>query len=94
MKETDSSPGRHDTSQDTEPPTPSALLAQSLLPSLRLHLLPKSQLDVFLLVLESDGMEGVVSAGTTVAGAALAEVGGGVEMGGIVVGASSVNILC
>jgi hypothetical protein len=79
-------------SQDTEPPTPSTLLSQSLLPSLRLHLLPKSQLDVFLLVLESDGMEGVVSAGTTVAGAALAMVGGGVEMGGLVVGVSSVSL--
>jgi len=77
--------------QDTEPPTPSTLLAQSLLPALRLQLLPKSQLDVFLLVLESDGMEGVVSAGTTVAGAALAGVGGVVEMSGLVVGVSSVS---
>lgn len=78
-------------SQDTEPPTPSTLLAQSLLPALRLQLLPKSQLDVFLLVLESDGMEGVVSAGTTVAGAALAGVGGVVEMSGLVVGVSLVS---
>lgn len=36
-------------------------------------------------------MEGVVSAGTTVAGAALAMVGGGVEMGGLVVGVSAVR---
>ncbi|KAL7416188.1 3' exoribonuclease family, domain 1-domain-containing protein [Mrakia frigida] len=78
--------------RDTEPPTPSTLLAQSLLPALRLQLLPKSQLDVFLLVLESDGMEGVVSAGTTVAGAALAGVGGVVEMSGLVVGVSSATI--
>ena len=42
-------------------------------------------------MLESDGIEGVVSAGTTVAGAALAGVGGVVEMSGLVVGVSSVS---
>ncbi|CDZ97352.1 Exosomal 3'-5' exoribonuclease complex, subunit Rrp41 and related exoribonucleases [Phaffia rhodozyma] len=78
--------------RDTEPPTPATLLSQSLLPALRLHLLPKSQLDVYLLVLESDGMEGIVSAGATVAGAALAAVGGTVEMSGLVVGVSSATI--
>jgi exosome complex component MTR3 len=53
----------------------SALLASHLLPALQLHLLPKSALDVHLLILESDILPNVLSAGLTVASAAIADAG-------------------
>jgi ribonuclease PH len=77
-----------DGQQDTEPAQLSTLLTQLLLPTLQLHLLPKSSLDVYLLILESDTMAGVLSAGLTVAGAAVADAGigmWGLGVGGVVV---------
>lgn len=41
--------------QDTESATLSAQLYQALVPSLRLDLLPKSAIDLFVTVLECDG---------------------------------------
>lgn len=61
--------------QDTEPAPLSALLTSHLLPALQLHLLPKSALDVHLLILESDTLPNVLSAGLTVASAAIADAG-------------------
>ena len=61
--------------QDTEPAPLSALLTSHLLPALQLHLLPKSALDVHLLILESDVLPNVLSAGLTVASAAIADAG-------------------
>ena len=56
-----------------------------LLPCLQLHLLPKSSVDVFLLVLESDSVPNTLSAGFTVASAALANAG--IPMSALGVGA-------
>ncbi|WRT64574.1 uncharacterized protein IL334_001506 [Kwoniella shivajii] len=61
--------------RDTEPLPLSHLLTQSLLPTIQLHLLPKSSIDVFLVVLESDTTTNVLSAGLTVASAAIADAG-------------------
>jgi exosome complex component MTR3 len=63
------------TKQDTEPAPLSALLTSHLLPALQLHLLPKSAIDVHLLILESDVLPNVLSAGLTVASAAIADAG-------------------
>ncbi|ODO08553.1 hypothetical protein L198_00283 [Cryptococcus wingfieldii CBS 7118] len=71
--------------QDTEPLPLSNLLTQLLLPSLHLSAFPKAQLDIFLLVLESSSPASVLSAGLTVASAAVVDAG--VEMGGLGVGA-------
>ncbi|WVQ75831.1 hypothetical protein IAR50_005464 [Cryptococcus sp. DSM 104548] len=71
--------------RDTEPLPLSNLLTQLLLPSLHLSAFPKAQLDIFLLVLESSSPASVLSAGLTVASAAVADAG--VEMGGLGVGA-------
>lgn len=79
--------------QDTEPTHLTTLLTQLLLPTLRLELLPKASLDVYLLVLESDSIEGVLAAGLTVASAACADAGGGVEMSGLGVGVVTVRQL-
>ena len=48
-------------SQDTEASTLAATLHQSLLPSIVLDSLPKSQIDLFVTILESDGWDGDVS---------------------------------
>ncbi|WVW78217.1 hypothetical protein I302_100168 [Kwoniella bestiolae CBS 10118] len=61
--------------RDTEPISLSQLLTQSLLPTIQLHLLPKSSIDIYLLVLESDTPTNVLSAGLTVASAAIADAG-------------------
>ncbi|WVF69584.1 hypothetical protein IAT40_004362 [Kwoniella sp. CBS 6097] len=70
--------------RDTEPIPLSVLLTQSLIPTLQLHLLPKSSIDVYLLVLESDTPTNVLSAGLTVASAAIADAG--IAMNGLGVG--------
>lgn len=51
--------------QDTESASLSATLQQSLLPSLILEALPKSQIDLFLTILESDGSDADISACVT-----------------------------
>lgn len=48
--------------QDTEAPALSLTLYQSLLPSLILDSLPKSQIDLFVTILESDGSDSDISA--------------------------------
>ncbi|KAL7419676.1 3'-5'-exoribonuclease [Cryptotrichosporon argae] len=70
--------------RDTEPVPLSTLLTQLLLPAVRLDTLPKSQLDIFLVVLEADSDASVLGAGLTVASAAVADAG--VEMSGLGVG--------
>ncbi|CAD6577530.1 MAG: hypothetical protein CYPHOPRED_000264 [Cyphobasidiales sp. Tagirdzhanova-0007] len=77
-------PGRRRTpGKDTESPLLSAQLSQALLPSLRLDLLPKSAIDLFVTILECDGPLGDISPGITAASVALAEAG--VQMLGLVV---------
>ncbi|KAG8970738.1 hypothetical protein FRC03_004120 [Tulasnella sp. 419] len=63
------------------------LIHQSLAPSLRLELFPKSTIDVFVMILENDGVEGCVAAGTVASSAALADAG--IEMLGLVTSCSS-----
>ncbi|OWZ51198.1 exosome complex component MTR3 [Cryptococcus neoformans var. grubii Br795] len=76
--------------RDTEPLPLSNLLTQLLLPTLHLHLLPKSSIDVYLLVLESDTLTNVLSAGLTVASAAVADAG--IEMAALGVGGAVASI--
>jgi len=73
--------------EDTEPAPLSALLTSHLLPALQLHLLPKSALDVHLLILESDILPNFLSAGLTVASAAIADAG--IPMFGLGVGSTA-----
>jgi exosome complex component MTR3 len=56
-----------------------------------LELFPKSTIDVFLVVLENDGLEGCVAAGSIVASTALADAG--IELFGMVVSCSAVGLL-
>ncbi|RXK39197.1 hypothetical protein M231_03554 [Tremella mesenterica] len=74
--------------RDTEPIPLSTLLYRLLLPCLQLHLLPKSSIDVFLLILESDTLSNTLSAALTVASGAIANAGipmSALGIGGVVV---------
>lgn len=55
-----------------------------------MELFPKSTIDVFLTVLENDGLEGCVAAGSIVASTALADAG--IEMFGLVVSCAAVGL--
>lgn len=65
------------------------LIQQSLTPAVRLELLPKSTIDIFLVVIENDGIEGCVASGSIAASTALAHAG--IEMLGLVVACSAVS---
>ncbi|GAA5993362.1 hypothetical protein JCM10908_002628 [Rhodotorula pacifica] len=74
--------------KDTEASALAVALQQSLVPALILETLPKSQIDLFVTVLESDGWDGDVSLGVTAASVALACAG--ISMRGLVTACSAV----
>lgn len=78
-------------SQDAEDRSVAMAIHQAILPSVRLESLPKSVVDVFITVLEVDGMEGCVAAGSIAASAALVDAG--IEVLGIVGSTSAVRVL-
>jgi exosome complex component MTR3 len=59
--------------------------------SVRLELLPKSTIDIFITVIENDGIEGCVAAGSIAASTALADAG--IELIGLVMSCASVGSL-
>ncbi|KAI0093864.1 mRNA transport regulator 3 [Irpex rosettiformis] len=63
---------------------------QALLSSVRLELLPKSSIDIFVTIIENDGIEGCIAAGSIAASAALADAG--IEMFGLVVSCSAAMV--
>lgn len=56
---------------------------------MRLELVPKSTIDVFLTIIESDGIEGCIASGTVAASTALADAG--IEMLGLVMACGAVG---
>ena len=75
--------------QDAEDRTLAMGIHQALVPSLRLELFPKSTIDVFLTIIEADGIEGCVASGTVAASTALADAG--IEMFGLVMSCAAVG---
>ncbi|KAI0283029.1 mRNA transport regulator 3 [Russula aff. rugulosa BPL654] len=69
--------------RDAEDRSVANLVQQALVPSVRLDLLPKSVVDIFITVIECDGIESCVAAATVAASTALAKAG--IEMLGLVV---------
>ncbi|KAG9122350.1 hypothetical protein FRC07_001326 [Ceratobasidium sp. 392] len=69
--------------RDAESPSLASQIHQSILPAVRLELFPKSQIDVYVHILEVDGIESCVGAGATAASAALADAG--IEMLGLAI---------
>ncbi|KAI3628836.1 MTR3 [Malassezia furfur] len=68
--------------KDVESPGSAALVKQALLPAIRLDLLPKASIDVYITVLDMDtSVSGCIALATTAASAALAEAG--IEMYGL-----------
>lgn len=81
--------------EDAEDRSIAVLIQQALVPAVRLDLLPKSTLDVFVIIIENDGVEGCVAAGSIAASTALADAG--VEMLGMVMSCAAVrfnSLLC
>ncbi len=66
-------------------------IQQALVPAVRLELLPKSTIDIFITVIENDGIEGCIASGSVAASAALADAG--IEMLGLVASCSAVRRL-
>ncbi|EIM90041.1 ribosomal protein S5 domain 2-like protein [Stereum hirsutum FP-91666 SS1] len=73
--------------RDAEDRSVAVLIQQALTPSVRLELLPKSVIDIFVTVIENDGTEGCVAAASLAASTALADAG--IEMLGLVTSCSS-----
>lgn len=68
--------------RDAEDRSVAAQIQQALLPAVRLDLLPKSTIDIFITIIENDGIEGCIASGSVAASAALADAG--IEMLGLV----------
>ena len=77
--------------QDAEDRSVAVQIQQALVPAVRLELLPKSTIDIFVTVIENDGIEGCIAAGSVAASAALADAG--IEMLGLVASCSAVCLL-
>ncbi|KAF7322991.1 hypothetical protein HMN09_00078800 [Mycena chlorophos] len=69
--------------QDAEDRSVAVAIHQALVSSVRLELLPKSTIDVFITIIECDGLESCVAAGSIAASTALADAG--IELFGLVV---------
>lgn len=78
-------------SQDAEDRSVAVAIHQAIVSSVRLELLPKSTIDVFLTIIENDGIEGCIAAGSIAASTALADAG--IDMIGLVVSCSGVSYI-
>ncbi|KAJ6630835.1 ribosomal protein S5 domain 2-like protein [Mycena sp. CBHHK59/15] len=68
--------------RDAEDRSIAVAIHQALVSSVRLELLPKSTIDIFITIIESDGLEGCVASGSIAASTALADAG--IELLGLV----------
>ncbi|KAI0341555.1 mRNA transport regulator 3 [Trametopsis cervina] len=73
--------------RDAEDRSVATQIHQAILSSVRLELLPKSTIDIYIVVIENDGIQGCVASGSIAASAALADAG--IEMLGLVVSCSA-----
>ncbi|KAF5330763.1 hypothetical protein D9619_005513 [Psilocybe cf. subviscida] len=72
---------------DAEDRSVAMAIHQALISSVRLETFPKATIDIFITVIETDGMEGCVAAGSIAASIALAHAG--IELLGLVVSCSA-----
>ncbi|CCM02378.1 uncharacterized protein FIBRA_04473 [Fibroporia radiculosa] len=77
--------------RDAEDRSIAMQIHQAILPSVRLELLPKSTIDIFITVIENDGIEGCIASGSLSASAALADAG--IEMLGLVISCTA-SVIC
>jgi len=76
--------------QDAEDRSIAVAIHQAIVSSVRLELLPKSTIDIFITIVENDGIEGCMAAGSIAASTALADAG--IDMIGLVVSCSGVSV--
>lgn len=62
---------------------------QAIVSSVRLELLPKSTIDVFITIIEADGIESVIASASVAVSAALADAG--IEILGLAISCSAVR---
>jgi len=72
--------------RDAEDRSIAMAIHQALVPSVRLETFPKAIIDIFITVIETDGIEGCVAAGSIAASTALAHAG--IEVAGLVMSCS------
>ncbi|KAF9533015.1 mRNA transport regulator 3 [Crepidotus variabilis] len=82
-----SSPRRRAPMRDAEDRSIGMAIYQAIVASLRLETFPKSTIDIFITVLETDGIQGCVAAGSIAASTALADAG--IEVIGLVASCSA-----
>lgn len=75
--------------QDAEDRSIAVAIHNAIVASVRLELLPKSTIDIFLTIIENDGIEGCVAAGSIAASTALADAG--IDLIGLVMSCSGVS---
>lgn len=75
--------------QDAEDRSIAVAIHQALISSVRLELLPKSTIDIFITVIESDGLDGCVASGSIAASTALTDAG--IELLGLVTSCAAVS---
>ncbi|EIN07338.1 ribosomal protein S5 domain 2-like protein [Punctularia strigosozonata HHB-11173 SS5] len=75
--------------RDAEDRPIAMLIQRSLNAAVRLELFPKSTIDIFITIIENDGIEGCVASGTVAASTALAQAR--IEMLGMVMSCSAAN---
>ncbi|KAJ4487997.1 3' exoribonuclease family, domain 1-domain-containing protein [Lentinula aciculospora] len=68
--------------RDAEDRSIATAIQQALISSVRLEQFPKSTIDIFLIIIEADGVEGCIASGSTAASTALADAG--IDMYGLV----------
>ncbi|KAI0331151.1 mRNA transport regulator 3 [Cubamyces sp. BRFM 1775] len=73
--------------RDAEDRSVAVQIQQALASAVRLELLPKSTIDIFVTIIENDGIEGCIAAGSVAASVALADAG--IEMLGLVASCSA-----
>ncbi|OBZ75145.1 Exosome complex component MTR3 [Grifola frondosa] len=76
--------------RDAEDRSVAVLIQQALVPAVRLELLPKSSIDIFITIIENDGIEGCVASGSVAASTALADAG--IEMLGLVMSCAASSV--
>jgi len=73
--------------KDAEDRSLAVSIHQAIASSIRLELFPKSTIDVFITIIENDGIEGCIASGSVAASTALADAG--IEMLGLVTACSA-----
>lgn len=81
----------NDSFQDAEDRSIGEAIHQAIVSSVQLELFPKSTIDIFVTIIETDGIEGCIASGSVAASTALANAG--IEMNGLVMSCAAVSLL-